>query len=280
MQTYPLIEAWEVWQHAARLSHRTIYDRCRTIRHMASETGTDPAAVASLDIVRWYSSHTEWHDSTVHTYHSHLSAWFKWLQLQDHRLDNPLLKVGTPKLPERAARAVQDAAMIRLLEYDMYPRTRLMISLASLGGLRAHEIAKFAGEDIDEDLSRFRVLGKGKTSKIIPMHPALATAAESMPREGWWFPSIVHQNQHILPVSVSRTVSRTMKRAGVRGTCHSLRHWFGTTLLDDGADLRVVQELLRHASIATTQLYTHVPDQRRHDAIGRLDPYRSAHDTA
>jgi integrase/recombinase XerD len=67
-----------------------------------------------------------------------------------------------------------------------------------------------------------------------------------------------------------------MRRAGVAGTPHSLRHWYASTLLDDGADLRTVQELLRHTSIQTTQVYTKVRDERRVSAVDRLDPFRAA----
>ena len=74
--------------------------------------------------------------------------------------------------------------------------------------------------------------------------------------------------------SVSDVVGRTMRRAGVNATPHALRHWYATTLLANGADLRTVQELLRHKSLATTQVYTKVSDERRRQAVDDLDPLR------
>ncbi len=92
-----------------------------------------------------------------------------------------------------------------------------------------------------------------------------------MPATGWWFPMRGYPSEHVLSKSVSDIVGRTMRRAGVAGTPHSLRHWYATSLLDDGNDLRTVQELLRHKSIQSTQIYTRVSDSRQRDAITALN---------
>jgi len=119
--------------------------------------------------------------------------------------------------------------------------------------------------------------GKGGKRSALPLHPLLADAALTMPRRGWWFPANSRRaGDHVHSKSVSDIIGQAMRRADVRGTPHSLRHWFGSTLLDDGADLRTVQELLRHSQLNTTAIYTRVPDVRRHDAVGRLDPFRAA----
>ncbi|MHD0307201.1 tyrosine-type recombinase/integrase [Rhodococcus erythropolis] len=65
-------------------------------------------------------------------------------------------------------------------------------------------------------------------------------------------------------------MSTSMERAGVPGSAHSLRHWFGTNLVGSGADLRTVQHLMRHASLQTTQIYTLVADHQKTDAIAHL----------
>jgi integrase/recombinase XerD len=108
----------------------------------------------------------------------------------------------------------------------------------------------------------------------IPLHPELVALAASMPVAGYWFPADRRGNTGgrgcVLPRSVSTIVSTAMRRAGVPGTAHSLRHWYGTALVDSGADLRTTQTLLRHASLATTQLYTAVSQRRQREAIDRL----------
>lgn len=271
------LDDWEVHQTAARLSRVTIDERIRVLRAFHTETEIQPAHAQSIDIVRWIAGHDEWSQSTTATYHSYLAAWFKWLHAQELRADNPMVKVGTPRYPDRVPRPVTDVDLVKLLSSSMRHRTRAMIMLAALQGLRVHEIAKVDGEDFDLGaVPSMRVTGKGGTVAVIPLHPLIAELAETMPKRGLWFPanSRLPAGTPVRSKSVSDVIGKAMRRAGIRGTAHSLRHWFGTTLLDDGADLRTVQELLRHKTVATTQIYTRVSDERRTASVTRLDPWR------
>lgn len=276
MSGHPLFDDWEVWQYATRKSDVTVSERLRVVAVFAREAECSPVTAQPRDIVRWLASHRDdWSASTTATYHSYLAAWFKWLQLQDHRLDNPMLKVGTPRYPDREPRPVSDDGLTKLLTTRMHHRTRVMISLAALAGMRVSEIARLRGEDVDPSVPNIRVYGKGGKIKTVPMHPLLVEIASTMPRRGYWFPAnSTRLGEHVRSKSVSMIISLAMRRAEISGTPHCLRHWFGTTLLDDGADLRTVQELLRHKNLATTQIYTKIPDKRRRDAVIRLDPYR------
>ncbi|OMC11760.1 integrase [Mycolicibacter heraklionensis] len=223
-----------------------------------------------LDIARWLASHDEWSDSTVAVYTTCLSVWFKWLVLVDRRVDNPMVKVGRVKAPERLPRPISDDDVPKLLKTRMWSTTRAMILLALLAGLRVHEIAKVRGEDIDLGARLLWVKGKGRKLRSLPLHPLLIEVAADMPERGWWFPMRGFEGEHTLSRSVSDIIRLTMRRAGVPGSAHSLRHWYATSLLDDGADIRTVQELLRHKSLATTQIYTKVSNQRQREAIDAL----------
>ncbi|MCV7208758.1 tyrosine-type recombinase/integrase [Mycolicibacterium canariasense] len=269
---------WKLWQVAKRLSRRTINERLRVIRLLHNETGIQPISITAIDIVEWIAEHDgDWSDSTAATYTSYLSAWFKWLQIVDRRIDNPMVKVGTPRVPEREPRPVADTEVVKLLQARMWTSTRRMILLALLAGLRVHEIAQIRGEDVDFNTRLLWVKGKGRRLKSVPLHPILLEMASEMPGAGWWFPMRGCESEHVLSKSVSDIIGRTMRRAGVRGTPHALRHWYASTMLDNGVDIRVVQELLRHKSLATTQIYTKVPDGQRFDAIAGLDPWRALH---
>lgn len=91
-----------------------------------------------------------------------------------------------------------------------------------------------------------------------------------MPRQGWWFPSPTRPGQPINAKSVSIRLADVMHRNNVKGSAHWLRHSFATRLLAGGADLLTVQHLLRHESVATTQIYVQVADGLARDAIMRL----------
>lgn len=275
--TDPLIEEWQLWQYAARKSDLTITERIRVVSLFASETGCSVSQARAVDIIRWIGSHTEWSQSTAATYHSYLRSWFTWLTIMDYRADNPMVKLGSPRYPDRVPRPVSDDGLIRLLLTRMHHRTRVMVLLAALAGLRVHEIAKVRGEDIDLSKAALHVDGKNRRQAWLPLHPLLVDVALTMGQRGYWFPANSRRpGQHVHSKSVSDIIGNAMRRANINGTPHSLRHWYGTTLLDDGADLRTVQELLRHRSLATTQIYTKVTDERRNEAINRLDPFRGA----
>lgn len=265
------LDDWQLWQHAQRLSPRTIEERVRVVRLLHAEAGVQPIEATSLHIVQWTISHLDnWSDSTAAAYHSYLSAFYKWLQVVDRRVDNPMVKITAPRVPERVARPIADGDIPKLLNARMWNSTRAMILLALLAGLRVSEIANVRGKDVDLEARLLWVKGKGKRLRSLPLRPLLFELAYTMPATGLWFPMRGHPDMPMLGRSVSDVIGRTMRRAGVAGTPHSLRHWFGTSLLDDGNDLRTVQELLRHKSIQTTQIYPRVSTGRQRAAVTGL----------
>src|SRR5258705_5886411 len=98
-----------------------------------------------------------------------------------------------------------------------------------------------------------------------------------MPRHGWWFPGNSRRpGQHCTSKNVIDVVSDAMRRAGIPdGTCHRLRHWYGSNLVATGTDLRTTQTLMRHSNLSSTAIYVQVVDERRVEAIDRLDPWGS-----
>ncbi|MDD7812647.1 tyrosine-type recombinase/integrase [Mycobacterium sp. CSUR Q5927] len=238
---------------------------------MAAWCQVEPEHAQVEQIVTWLAEGGEWSVRTRWTYYGALAAWFLWLQKQGHRVDNPMVMVRRPKRPKSVPRPISNEGVGRLLRIRAHLRTRAMILLAAFQGFRVHEIAKVRGEDLDLVARTITVTGKGNVTATLPLHHRVVEIAYRMPREGYWFPGPDHGHQR--RESVGQTIKSAMVRAGVVGTAHQLRHWFGTALLEAGVDLRTVQELMRHQSLNSTEIYTRVNAERRAAGIDRLDPF-------
>lgn len=275
MNSHHLIDTWRTHQYSEGLAKRTVTERIGTITRFARDTSTDPVTATTATITEWLAAGA-WCNGSRGVYHSHLRTWYDWLIENGHRIDHPMATVRKPKRARATPHPVAAENLPRLIEGRMWPTTRVMILLAALAGLRVHEIARVRGQDIDRTAWTLRVRGKGDVIADIPLHPLLVDEAQAMPARGWWFPSSSRPSGHMAGKSVGERIGDVMRRKGVPGTAHHLRHTFATELLDSGADLRTVQELLRHASLATTQIYVRVADRKKAEAIGRLDLFPTA----
>ncbi len=226
----------------------------------------------------------------------HLSAlrsFFAWACAQGYRESNPARSVGAPRAPKTLPRALSLAETGRLLETPepdaAFPeRDRAIFEFLYATGLRVSELAGLDLEDLDFSQRLARVLGKGGKERIVPYgEPAARALKEYLPgraalRAGAGGgdesePLFVnHRGGRLTPRSVARILKRRLREAGLpeKISPHALRHTFATHLLSAGADLRAIQELLGHASLSTTQKYTHV------DAARLLEIYRKSHPKA
>jgi site-specific recombinase XerD len=208
---------------------------------------------------------------------------------------DPWSAVLTPRLPRRLPKvlavedveAVIDAAAFQSTDNEaLRLRDRALIETAYAAGLRISELASATLADLDLSRAEIRVLGKGGKERIgLLGRPAREALADYL-RDGRprlvgdrADPATIFVNARGGPLGVRGLryrIDRLLRAAGsVEGASpHTLRHSFASHLLEGGADLRVVQELLGHASLATTQIYTHV-------SVGRLrSVYRAAHPRA
>ena len=279
------VDDWRVWQTAQGLSPRTIQARCERVAELARFLGSDPSSATSDDVARFMAMLAgrsfrgrPMSRSSMATYYAHLKAFFAWQVTTERRPDNPCSRVPAPRRPKRYPRPVTDREIEAILSAPMHRRTRMMVLLAVYQGLRVHEIAKVRGEDVNLLDCLLTVAGKGDTVATLPLHPAVAEFAVTFPCKGYWFPTNAGGNRlsghggPVLARSVSSIVGEVLDRAGVDGGAHRLRHWYGTRLLKDGANIRVVQQLLRRASLQTTEVYTAVDFDQQREAILSLAP--------
>lgn len=270
-------------QRSQRLQPKTIANREETLRKIARLTRRGPDAVSTEDLERVLARlHPRTGEplspGTMQSERSYMQTFFKWMKKSGRRKDNPAKDLAKIKVPRRRPRPLRIDQIEDMLETGIYSRTRDIITIAAFTGLRLGEVVKIRGEDVDLIGRTIRSTRKGNLDHRVGLPDALLEIAERYPRKGWWFPSPYPNRQfpngdgHILMKSASDRVSKAIRAAGIedpRITGHSLRHWLATTLLREGVPIRVVQEMLGHASLATTQLYADVSEEEVLDGMNR-----------
>lgn len=268
------IALWAASLRAANCTPATISGWTSIVRHALRDTAAPPDALTHTDLTLWLAEYEQ--PKTRASYHAALTSYHRFLARTGLRDDDPTLQLDRPRLPRAVPRPSSTDALTILLASRMTWRARSMVLVAAYQAMRCMEVAQIHGEDIDRDAGLIRVTGKGGHIRVLPLHPIVADLAAVMPARGWWFPSPVKRGRPVAARAVSTTVGRAMRRAGVRGTAHSLRHWSATTMLEEGADIRQVQELLGHASLSTTAGYTFVSPERLRCAVLLLPSVRQA----
>lgn len=196
--------------------------------------------------------------------------------------------ITTPKQPRDLPRVLSAAETVRLLDgiptsTPLQMRDRAMFELTYACGLRAGELIGLTLSSVDFDEEQLRVEGKGGRTRIVPIGEfAMASLRRYVERarpalakqEGSDRLFVSRNGQPLQPSDVRRRLQACLKAAGVAAgiSPHSLRHSFATHLLNGGADLRSVQELLGHRSISATQIYTRVESARLRVQYGKAHP--------
>ena len=220
---------------------------------------------------------------------SSLRSLFKYLMKRGHLLENPAELILTPKQKETIPVYLPVDDMFRLLDSIKTDtvlglRNRAIFETLYSCGIRVSELAALNIESVDIDISVIRVLGKGNKERIVPIGQTAMmaiTAYRGKLQESSKIP-LDEQPALFLNKNGGRLTTRSMARIldkvamecglAVPISPHALRHTFATHMLDAGADLRVVQELLGHQSLSTTQKYTHVSIDRLMEAYDKAHP--------
>lgn len=225
-----------------------------------------------------------------------LRSFYKWTARRNLTKTNPMTAIRTPRQAKRLPKAITVDEIERLLctpsDKDVLGmRDRAMLETLYSTGIRVSELVGLNVEDLDESGEAMRVRGKGKKERIVPlgMH-ALAAVKRYIQMvqgdarcAGWWKddgtgrarPLFVNKHgKRLSSRSVRRKLDKYLISAGLDADIspHTLRHSFATHLLENGADLRTVQEMLGHQSLSTTQIYTHLTTQRLQDAYDKAHP--------
>jgi integrase/recombinase XerC len=221
---------------------------------------------------------------------SAIRSFYRYLIREQLVAASPVADTSSPKLDKRLPKFLTPEETVRLLEAPdsataRGQRDRALIELLYASGLRVSELASLNPEQVNLETNEIRVWGKGAKERVVLMgKPAAAALAGYLSRGrpqllGEKRSSALFLNRNggrLTERSIQRLLGKYTRAVGIKKRVHPhlLRHTFATHLLDGGADLRVVQELLGHASLVSTQIYTHVSQSRARKV------YLSAHPLA
>jgi integrase/recombinase XerC/integrase/recombinase XerD len=216
-----------------------------------------------------------------------LRALFGVLRDQGWIAANPAELTSAPKRAAKLPRVLRAREVAALLERiptstPLELRDRALFEVAYAGGLRAEELVNLDTGAVDFDAEEVRVEGKGSRTRVVPLgEPALRALARYLQQgrpviEREHDPSLFlsKSGRRLSTSDVRRRLRTWARHVALQGgvSPHALRHSFATHLLDGGADLRTIQELLGHAGISTTQIYTRVESARLRSAYARSHP--------
>lgn len=248
------ITEWERWMRAAHRPHTTIKLRSYQLRRFAEDHAERcPWELTLADLADWLGAH-DWKAETMRSYRAALRAFYAWAVLAEHVGRSPAALLPAIRPPRSLPRPAPEEALRQALAAGT-ERERLMVMLAAYVGLRRGEVARVHTQDVEPDLEAWSLLivGKGGHIRRVPLPPAVALALRTLP-PGWAFPGAIEG--HLSPEYVGKLVSRLLPD---RWTTHTLRHRFATRCYAATRDLVTVQELLGHARIETTRIYTEAP---------------------
>lgn len=286
----PLIaymEAHFEWMQIKGYSTDTVRARRQALRRFivwCDDRGVHQPADISKAVLARYQRHLFYYRKpdgqplTLGSQHGALAplkTWFKWLARENHILYNPASELELPKVPKHLPRAILSVpeveAILREAETDtLYGlRDRALLELLYSSGLRRMEVAKLALYDLDPNRRLLFVReGKGAKDRVVPVgERALAWLERYLTEARPQLLAIdspalfvTDYGEPVSPEFVATKVKRYMQFAGIHkpGATHLLRHAMATHMLEAGADVRVLQALLGHAQLNTTEIYTHV----------------------
>lgn len=258
------IEAWRLAMVAGGRSPGTVDLRRYHLRRLVEAVEAGPAEV-DADAITAFLAAGQWGANTRRSMLVSIRQFFKWARVTGRRADDPT--DGVPRVSPVIGRPrpCPEAAVHEAIR-QASTRVRLMIALGATAGLRRAEISRVRGDDVHPAIGGPVLVVRGKGDKIreVPITDELAAMiATEAPDGGWCFPSDRRAGA-LTPAHVGKLVARTLPGAW---TTHTLRHRFASAAYAADRDIRAVQELLGHASVATTQIYTAIPAEAARRAV-------------
>ena len=219
---------------------------------------------------------------------STLKSFYKFLEINKYTNSNPLTTITNPKTQKKLPKVLSEEEIDKLLDINLNTnfdyRNKAMLELMYSSGLRVSELVNLKVNDIDLVNSSVRIFGKGSKERIIPLNDYATIALKnyilyyrtSLFKHGE--NNYLFLNNHgnkMTRQGFFKILSKIAKEKNIKTefSPHTLRHSFATHLLKHGADLRSIQELLGHSDISTTQIYTHITEERLQKNYEEFHPH-------
>jgi integrase/recombinase XerD len=276
---------------AARRAPRTVDAYRRDLADLARSLSKPPGEATEEDVKAWLADlrGRGQAPASVARRAAAARAFYRHLMLLGVREDNPAADLDLPRRRSRLPRTLSSAEVERLIAAanGTTPRSlrdRALVELLYGAGLRVSEAVGLERGSIDLENQLVRCIGKGDKERIVPLGREAADALRRYEARGRPYLDRRHRPELFLNAqggALTRAgafliLRKLAEKAGLdaqRVHPHILRHSFATHLLEGGADLRSVQEMLGHADLGTTELYTHVSDRRRRDTYFSAHPH-------
>jgi len=270
-------------------SYHTLRAYTKDLKEFSESVKCEPSNLDIIDLRGFIAGQIQkgLNKTTVSRRLSSIRSFFKFLYREGYMKTNPAKLVSNPKVPKLLPRFLSVDDVFSLVEKPegigfLPARNRAVLELLYSSGLRVSELSGINTDDIRIKESLIKIKGKGKKERIVPVGSKAIDAMKSYIIERMLLKSkeralfLNRMGKRLTERGVRRIVVKYARAIGIHGRIgpHTLRHSFASHLLQDGADLRVIQELLGHSSLSTTQKYTHL------DITHLMDVYDKAHPLA
>jgi len=270
-------------------SSHTLRAYRKDLREFSESVKCEPNNIDIIDLRGFIAGQIQkgLNKTTVSRRLSSIRSFFKFLYREGYMKTNPAKLVSNPKVPKLLPRFLSVDDVFSLVEKPegigfLPARNRAVLELLYSSGLRVSELSGINTDDIHIKECLIKIKGKGKKERIVPIGSKAIDAMKSYIIERMLLKSkeralfLNRMGKRLTERGVRRIVVKYARAIGIYGRIgpHTLRHSFASHLLQGGADLRVIQELLGHASLSTTQKYTHL------DITHLMDVYDKAHPLA
>lgn len=276
--TLQALDEFGAWLLLRGLRAETTIKQRRSILGMvARAVGGDLLAATDRDLAAWQRSRT-FTAQSHRTYVSHVREFFKWAVAEGLVAEDPTGRLVRPKVARRLPRPIPEDALLRAVLTAPTSRIRAWLVLAGWAGLRAMEIAALRREDVHEAAQPPMLEvrdGKGNKGRAVPMSRLVVDELRPILEahdgpDGWLFLAWDRTDRPVKAGSVSNHCNEHLRSLGLTNTLHTLRHRFASELYRVTLDLRLTQEMLGHASPATTAIYTAFSPGRAASAVDEI----------